>query len=210
MSRPSFDDIRKLYWKLIIPFHQIERDMPLPIRNHQNDNDAEHSWSLSFMAVALASEVDSSLDVGMVALYATVHDIVEVYAGDTSIWAQEEYLNSKQEREQAAVKTIKSELPAFPSLAAFIEKYESKDSKEARFVFALDKFLNLLNLYEDKGYYYHKHKITADQLKERLVNHKEKAQSHPEVARYYNQLHEAFFSHPEFFYEPKKNGGENL
>lgn len=202
MSQPSFNDIRELYRKLILPFHEIERDISLKLRNHRNDNDAEHSWSLSFMAVALAPEVDPSLDVGLVATYATIHDIVEVYAGDTSVWASAEQLSSKQAREQKAVQRIETEFARFPTLARLIYQYEAKASDEALFVYALDKFLNLLNLYEDEGYYYHKHKITAEQVKKQLAGHREKAQAHPKVAKYYNELYESFSSHPEYFYQP--------
>src|SRR3712207_5365806 len=99
----SLDDIKSLFHKIIIPFHTIERDTTLPLANHRSDNDAEHSWSLSLMAVALAPEINPQLDVGKISIFATVHDLVEIYAGDTSVWAEPALQDNKAQREKEAL-----------------------------------------------------------------------------------------------------------
>lgn len=76
MSQPDFSDIQQLVRQLVLPFYTLERDLPLPIQNHRNENDAEHSWSLALLACSLAPEIDPQLDVGKICQYAVVHDLV--------------------------------------------------------------------------------------------------------------------------------------
>ncbi len=202
MTKVSFDDLRKLYLEAIIPFHEIKRDICLPLDEHRPDNDAEHSWSLALMACALAAEVDKELDVGQVTIFAVVHDLVEIYAGDTSVWSDPDQLANKNDREAKALKKIAQNFSAFPGLVKHVQNYESKESAEAKFVYALDKFLNLLNLLEDKGHFYRDlRKITKAQVDEQLKEHREKGMSDPNVAPYYKKLREAFDAHPEYFYK---------
>lgn len=204
MSSPKFSDIQKLMRQLVYPFYQIERDLPLPLQNHRNETDAEHSWSLAFLASCLAPEIDPQLDVGKCCRFAVIHDVVEVYAGDTSIWAKQSKLDSKHEREKAALEKITKNFSAFPALASSIREYEAKDSKEALFIFALDKFIAALNLYEDKGHYFIKNKLSKTVVDEKIVVHRKKAKHHDKVGIYYDKLLKALDKHPEYFYQGEK------
>src|SRR5438874_2443476 len=107
MPKPNFDEIRKFVRELVLPFYQLERDLSLPIQNHRNETDAEHSWSLALIAIALAPHIDPALDVNKACTFAIVHDLVEVYAGDTSVWAADEHHATKHGREVAALEQIK-------------------------------------------------------------------------------------------------------
>ncbi len=196
----DFEDIKMLVHELILPFYQLERDLSLPIQNHRNETDAEHSWSLALLVLALAPKIDPKVDVHKACSFAVIHDLVEVYAGDTSVWAANDQHATKHEREAKALKIIKEHFKQFPSLGQLIEEYESKNSNEALFVFALDKFLALLMLYEDKGYYYHRDKITKQRFDKQFELHRKKAKSHKEVSKYYELLRAEFDAHPEFFY----------
>lgn len=203
MSKVSFQDLIKLFDEVVIPFHLIERDLPLPVKGHRNDNDAEHSWSLALMATALAPEVDSSLDVGKICQFAVIHDVVEIHAGDTPYWSDAKYKASKVQREADALATLEKRLPQFPHLIDLIKQYEQQSSNEAKFVKSLDKFLNVLVLYRDKGYYFKKHGISLEKLERDGAEHDRKAQVHPAAYAYYQELREAFRNHPEYFYQPK-------
>jgi 5'-deoxynucleotidase YfbR-like HD superfamily hydrolase len=200
MSRITLNDIKQLYRTVIIPFHQIERDITLPLPNHRPDTDAEHSWALAVLAISLVPEIDTKLDIGLVSIFAVVHDVVEVYAGDTSVWADKDLLASKKAREATAQKQLKAALPQFPALSRYISAYETHESNEAKFVYALDKFIGLLSIVEDEGHYYHTHKITRAIFDKRLAAHRTKAHSHPQVAQYYDELRELFESNPGHFY----------
>lgn len=202
MSKPSFEELQRLLRELILPFYEIERDLSLPIQNHRNENDAEHSWGLALMGIALAPQIDPKLDTGKIAIFATIHDLVEVFAGDTSVWAADKKLATKEARERKALQEIKKRFATFPNIAKNIESYDKKDSPEAKFVFALDKFLALLTLYSDEGYYYKKNKITKERFEKQFALHRKKAHSHPDIAKYYEQLRTAIDTHPEFFHKP--------
>lgn len=200
MSQPDFSDIQQLVRQLVLPFYALERDLPLPIQNHRNENDAEHSWSLALLACSLAPEIDPQLDVGKICQYAVVHDLVEVYAGDTSVLAPGSELASKAVREAAALWQIKQRFTKFPWLTRTIEAYEKKADDEAVFVYALDKFLALLLLYEDGGYYYRHHKISKKRFDRQFRPHREKAHAHPAIGQYYDQLRDLFDALPELFH----------
>ncbi len=202
MPKITLEDISLLFNKVVLPFYQLERDMPLPVKNHRNENDAEHSWSLTLLACALAPEIDPALDVGKIAIFATVHDVVEIKAGDTSLWADQSLHDTKAGREKDALASFTRQFPQFPSLFNYIHQYEQKDTDEALFVYALDKLVNLLIVYEAKGYYYkNKYKITHNAARERLETHRSKAHSHPKIAAYYEELRRVLDDHPEYFYQ---------
>ncbi len=201
MKKPEFTDIQDLVRELILPFYALERDLSLPIQDHRNETDAEHSWSLAVLALALAPSIDSKLDANKACMFAVIHDLVEIYAGDTSVWAADEHHASKHVREIEALKQIQKKFNKFPAIGRLIEEYENKDSNEALFVYSLDKFLALLMLYEDKGYYYLRDKITKQRFDRQFEPHRKKAQSHKEVAKYYEQLRAEFDAHPEYFYK---------
>ena len=56
----------------------------LLINKSRQENDAEHSWHLAVMAMILYEYVDNSkVDLLRVLKMVLVHDLVEIYAGDT-------------------------------------------------------------------------------------------------------------------------------
>jgi putative hydrolase of HD superfamily len=187
---------------LVFPFYQVLRDAVPPFTPRRRENDVEHSWSVAFLACSLAPEIDTSLDVGKVAQFAIVHDLVEVFANDTSPWHEQHVRQSKERREEAALKRITKEYIHFPWIAQTIKEYEKKSSKEAKYVWAVDKVIILLLRYLDQGKFYIDNKITKGLFDERLVGHRQKAQAHPVIGEYYEQLLLLFEAHPEYFYRP--------
>jgi 5'-deoxynucleotidase YfbR-like HD superfamily hydrolase len=125
---------------------------------------------------------------------------VEVYADDTSTFAPQEALDSKAEREETALKHIKNEFAHFPWIAQTIEEYESRSTNEAKFVYALDKYIVLTYRYIDEGKSLRECQLTLETFNKKLEAHRKKAQSHPEIAKYYEEVRALFDSHPEFFH----------
>jgi putative hydrolase of HD superfamily len=106
------------------------------------ENDAEHAFLLATLGCAIAQQMNSALDLGKVSQYALVHDLVEAYAGDTSIWAPAEDHASKVEREEEALQLIEKRFgKRFPWVDQTIKKYELFDEPESCFVYALDKII---------------------------------------------------------------------
>lgn len=200
-EKPTLQDLQGLLEGVVLPFYQEERDMALPIPQRRMENDAEHSWSLALFGGAMAPLIDAELDVGKVCMFAIVHDLVEVWSGDTSVWDSEEELATKEVREQAALQRLEKECAAFPWIVTTAKEYEAQTSAEANFVKALDKVISLLIRASDKGQFYHDIKLTKAAFETGLVRHREKAHLHQGVAEYYEALRQIFDEHPEYFYQ---------
>jgi 5'-deoxynucleotidase YfbR-like HD superfamily hydrolase len=204
MSKPTNSQIQQLISSVIIPFYHVKRDTPLPIGERRWENDAEHSWSLAFLACALAPEVDKRLDLGLICQFAVVHDLVEVYADDTSNFAHQSKLDTKAEREAQALKLLEQQFKHFPWIVKTIERYERKDTDEAKFVYALDKCLPVYFDYLDNSKLFRERKMTLADYTKALESHRKKAHSHPEIGKYYEKVRTLVEQHPEYFHQDVK------
>lgn len=61
-----------------------------PIGLNRKENSAEHSWSLAMAGMTLAPVIDPELDILRIIQMALVHDIVEIDAGDTFCYADQD------------------------------------------------------------------------------------------------------------------------
>ena len=177
--------IETLIGEAYIPFAEVERAIPWPTMPEQLENDAEHSWSLAFVSLALAEKL--GLDSGKVSRYAICHDFVERYAGDTSAW-DDEGLQTKVAREAEALAKITDEFGSTPIIAQTIHAYESQNDEESRFVYALDKLLALLMVVSGEGAFWKRANISFREFIERNEIIISKVQAHPQVASWYGEL----------------------
>lgn len=139
--------------RMLLAFGRVERVCYHP-DGKTYETDAEHTVMLGVMACAFAKEYEPQLDLGKVAQYALIHDLVEVYAGDTMTFRPftAEEKKEKEEREHAALLRIRSEFDAeFPWIGDTIEAYEALADSEARFVKFLDKILPKLTHIMNRG-----------------------------------------------------------
>jgi putative hydrolase of HD superfamily len=201
MSKPSLSQIQKIFDELIVPFYLLERDMFVPNHEDRAETDAEHSWSLAFMAFMLAPKIDKSINVEKAVVYAIIHDIVEIHAGDTSAWASKYDRESKQSRERAAQEKIIYDFKDFSHLEKYLTNYHDHSDNESQFIYALDKFMNWLTVYSGGDYYYkRRNKITKETANKKLEDARLKAYKHAEVGYYFDELIKAINNHPEYFY----------
>jgi len=108
------------------------------------ESDTDHTVMLGLIACSFAELYLDHLDVGLVAQYALVHDLVEVYAGDTPTLRKQsdDEKRAKAEREHAAYWHIAAQFGVVvPWVPGMIAEYEAQRSPEARYVKALDKLL---------------------------------------------------------------------
>ncbi len=178
-------DLSKLldFSKFILKAHKVERVARTPgVKRYSNV--VEHSYQLTLMAWYIIDKEKLPLNKDLVIKYSLIHDLVETYAGDTYIYdtAGKE---TKEKRECEAQKRIQKEFPDFEDLNTLIEKYENKADAESRFVYALDKLIDPINIYLDDGKIWHKKKITLQML---INNKTDKIKTDKTVTKYYKQL----------------------
>lgn len=105
------------------------------------ENDAEHAWHLAVMALLLSGYSNEKVDVLRVISIVLIHDLVEIYAGDTFAY-DTKGLESQKEREAAAAEKLYSALPDDLSgqFRSLWNEFESGETPEARFAHCLDNF----------------------------------------------------------------------
>ena len=172
--------------KLTQEFKAVKRKVILA-KEDREENDAEHSYQLAIVAWYLISTQGLKLDLGLTLRYALVHDLVEVYAGDTPAVHKgyEEAQKTKREREEKAALRLRKEFEEFPEMHALIDAYELRPDEESKFIYALDKIIPLMNIYLDKGHSWKIHNISLDDI---IENKKNKVLVSEEVKKYFDRI----------------------
>ncbi len=171
--------------KLTHKFQKVHRMILVPGKTRR-ENDMEHSYQLAMLAWYIKDAGNLNLDTDLLIKYALVHDLVEVYAGDTYFYTKDkDHASSKEKREKDAQKKLKRNFPEFKELHSLIEKYEQKNDKESKFIYALDKIIPILNIYIDKGRSWKKDKVTFDMLVEKKTK---KVKASKEVEDIFKQI----------------------
>ena len=117
------------------------------------ESDTTHSLMLALLAGELAPREAIPMDRFVVAALALVHDIAEVYAGDTNTIRRLSTTDAenKAAREQVALQQIRDELAGFSWILELIDRYERQLCNESRFVKYLDKALPGLTHHDNDG-----------------------------------------------------------
>ncbi|MBG6098855.1 HD domain-containing protein [Nocardioides sp. WG-D5] len=127
----------------------ILRASPLAAADRR-ENDAEHSWHLALMVLLLAEYADEPIDVGHAIKLVIIHDMVEIYAGDSPVFDAAAVVD-QVERELAAADRLFTMLPPDQAgeIRALWDEFEAAQTPEARFCKAMDRLepmlLNWLN-----------------------------------------------------------------
>lgn len=134
----------------------------------RNENDAEHSWHMAIMAYLLKEYANEEVDIAKVMLMCLIHDIVEIDAGDTYAY-DEENLKTQKEREDAAKERIFSILPTEQKeeLIALFDEFEAYETPESKFAHAMDNLQPLMLNHSNGGSDWQEHKVTAEQVYKR-------------------------------------------
>jgi putative hydrolase of HD superfamily len=128
------------------------------------ENDAEHSWTISIMALLLKEYSNFSINIEKVILMLLIHDIVEIDAGDTFLYSAER--NNVHNIEKKAAERIFGLLDN-DQKEFFINlwnEFEEKGTNEAKFASVFDRLEPLLQNYLTEGYTWKKNNITYDMI----------------------------------------------
>ena len=138
----------------------------LVTRSRRAENDAEHSWHLCLCVIMLAEHANTQpLDVLRVLKMVIVHDLVEIDAGDTFAYDTAAMAN-QHEREAVAADRIFGLLPADQAreFRAIWDEFEARETPEAKFATAVDRFQPMLLNCRTQGGAWQKHGITHDRV----------------------------------------------
>ena len=102
------------------------------------ENTAEHSWHVAMMALVMEQYANKPVDILKVIKMLLIHDIVEIDAGDT--WLFQEDQSLKKPAEEKAADRIFALLPNVQAqeYRALWDEYEVSETEEAKFAHAMD------------------------------------------------------------------------
>lgn len=123
---------------------QVVRHNPLA-DGSRRENDAEHMWHLTVLALVLAEHADEPVDLLRVLTMVAVHDVVEIDTGDVLFYDDEARL-AVAAAERAAAERIFGLLPPDQAgdLSGLWAEFEARRTPDARFAAAVDRLQPLL------------------------------------------------------------------
>jgi len=135
------DRLQKQLWFLM----EIDRMKTVLRRNviadkSKQEDDAEHSWHMAVMAMVLFEYAPKGTDLLRVLKMALIHDLVEVYAGDT--FCYDKTANQEKEtRERDAADKLFGLLEADQAeeYRALWEEFDRMDTPDSLFTGAVDR-----------------------------------------------------------------------
>jgi len=130
------------------------------------ENDAEHSWHLTLIAIILLEYATKRKDINQfhVLKMLIIHDMVEIDAGDTYCYDQVA-LQDKGEREIKAANRLFSILPEDQQehFLCLWKEFEEQETIEAKYAAAIDRIQPLLLIYFTQGRTWIDHGIDLEQ-----------------------------------------------
>lgn len=137
---------------LLMDFAGVNRATYLN-KDRRLESDTDHTVMLSVIACAVAARFCPELDLGKIAQYSIVHDLVEVHAGDTSTANfHTTDFKTKEAAEHEAFLRIKKQFgKTLPWVPDTIRLYESLADPEARFVKTIDKVMPAITHIHNNG-----------------------------------------------------------
>lgn len=152
----------------------------------RHETDAEHSWHLCMYALVLEEYAEKGTDMLKVLKMVLVHDLVEIYAGDTYLYDKEGN-KTKADREKKAADKLYAMLDEQGAdLRSAWEEFELCQSKEAKFANCFDRLQPIMLNYLTKGEMWLKNGVHKSDVLERgyrLVNY-----GHPKIVKFLENL----------------------
>ena len=136
----------------------------------RRESDAEHSWHFALMAMLLAEYADpEKVDCARVIRMALVHDLIEMYAGDTFAYDVQGNQDKRQRETEAADKLF-ALLPEDQAaeIRALWEEFDAMETPDAQYAAAIDRLQPFLNNYLTQGHTWGLGGVKSAQVYERM------------------------------------------
>lgn len=145
-------------WEKIFNFlHQVE-NLKSTLRYNftkagRKESTAEHSWRLALLSFVVAREAGIEIDIARATKIAIAHDLAEAITGDIdAVKIAEGKIDkaTKDKWELTAMKKLKKYLPqeAGKEIFGLWQEYQQGQTREAKFIKALDKIETLTQIAE--------------------------------------------------------------
>lgn len=143
---------------------EIVRQTPLA-DGSRKENDAEHAWHMAVMVLLLSEYSNEPIDSLRTISMLLIHDLVEVYSGDTYAY-DEEGKASQRERELAAAQRLYGLLPEDQAeqMRVLWDEFEERKTPEARFARTLDNLQPMMLNNASGGISWIEHGVALSQI----------------------------------------------
>ena len=146
----------------------------LLISGERQENDAEHSWHVAVMALLFKEYCIEEPNVERAIKMMVVHDLIEIYAGDTFAYDVKGN-RDKAEREALAADKLYSQLPEEQGaeLRALWEEFDAMETVDAKYAACMDRLQPLLHNTLTEGHTWRDGGAVRPQVEERSAIIKE-------------------------------------
>lgn len=159
----------------IIDFMRVTDQMKLIYRtveistNERGESDAEHSWHLALLLMLLEKDLPQNIDKIKLYKMLVMHDMVEIYAGDTPLYDDVGRMD-KAQREAEAAEKLFCQLPGDlkEEFFSLFNEFEARETLEAKIAKAFDKIHPLIQNLCSNGTDYRNFHATYDDEKQRI------------------------------------------
>lgn len=123
--------------QLYSTFMSVER---ATYRDGRPETDGEHTLHAMFLAVAYTAQYHPEFDPGEVALLVMIHDLDEIYSGDTnSLTADDQTMHQKETNEAQDRVVLRDKLQGSPYVLDLLERYWLQEEPVVQYVRAIEK-----------------------------------------------------------------------
>lgn len=139
------------------------------IGDERREDDAQHSWHISIMAMILSEYNDEKIDLLKTIKMLLIHDLVELHAGDTFCYDKEAN-KGKRAREEEAIEEISKKLSGDKGgeIKKIWFEFEDMETDEAIFAAAMDRLQPMLNNYNNNGGTWKKFNVSKEDIYKRI------------------------------------------
>lgn len=135
-----------------------------PVGLDRYENSAEHSWHVCLAALMLQDHANEPIDINRVLKMLLIHDLGEIDAGDTIVYASES--SAVKEREEAGVTRLLAMLPEGQAdqYKSLWDEFENGKTADAVYARAIDRIPPLLHNLYGGGHSWQEHGIPLEKI----------------------------------------------
>ncbi len=135
----------------------------------RRENDAEHSWHLAMLAMLLEEYSAEKVNIERVLKIALIHDLIEVYAGDTFAYDAKGNEDKHEREVQSADKLFGILDPVQGAeIRELWDEFEAMETAESKYANAIDRIQPLILNYLTDGHTWKMGDVTSEKIYKRM------------------------------------------